>query len=43
MSSAPARPRLPAAERRVAIVDAALEVFGKRSYGGATTAEIAPP
>jgi AcrR family transcriptional regulator len=25
----------------VAIVDAALEVFGKRSYGGATTAEIA--
>jgi AcrR family transcriptional regulator len=42
MSSAPpARPRLPAAERRAAIVDAALEVFGKRSYAGATTAEIA--
>jgi AcrR family transcriptional regulator len=32
---------LPAAERRAAIVDAALEVFGKRSYAGATTAEIA--
>jgi AcrR family transcriptional regulator len=41
MSAAPARPRLPAAERRAAIVDAALEVFGKRSYAGATTAEIA--
>ena len=39
--SAPPRPRLPAAERRAAIVDAALEVFGKRSYAGATTAEIA--
>lgn len=36
-----ARTRLPAAERRAAIVDAALEVFGKRSYAGATTAEIA--
>jgi AcrR family transcriptional regulator len=35
------RPRLPAAERRAAIVDAALEVFGKRSYSAATTAEIA--
>jgi AcrR family transcriptional regulator len=41
MSAAPARLRLPAAERRAAIVDAALEVFGKRSYAGATTAEIA--
>jgi AcrR family transcriptional regulator len=41
MSAAPARPRLPAAERRAAIVDAALEVFGKRSYAGATTADIA--
>jgi AcrR family transcriptional regulator len=39
--SAPARLRLPAAERRAAIVDAALEVFGKRSYRRATTAEIA--
>jgi AcrR family transcriptional regulator len=41
VSAAPARPRLPAAERRTSIVDAALEVFGKRSYAGATTAEIA--
>jgi AcrR family transcriptional regulator len=35
------RPRLPAAERRAAIVEAALRVFGERSYGAATTAEIA--
>jgi AcrR family transcriptional regulator len=35
------RLRLPAAERRAAIVDAALQVFGERSYGRATTAEIA--
>jgi AcrR family transcriptional regulator len=35
------RYRLPAAERRAAIVDAALRVFGERSYGRATTAEIA--
>ena len=33
--------RLPAAERRQAIVDAALPVFARSSYGGATTAEIA--
>ena len=33
--------RLPAAERRTAIVAAALEVFGSGSYGGSTTAEIA--
>jgi AcrR family transcriptional regulator len=33
--------RLPAAERRQAIVDAALRVFVGRSYSGATTAEIA--
>lgn len=33
--------RLPAAERREAIVDAALSVFGGSSYGSATTAEIA--
>jgi AcrR family transcriptional regulator len=32
--------RLPAAERRQAIVDAALKVFVDRSYAGATTAEI---
>ena len=35
------RGRLPAAERRAAIVEAALQVFGARSYGRATTAEIA--
>jgi len=33
--------RLPAAERREAIVDAALRVFSAGSYAGATTAEIA--
>ena len=39
--SATAKPRLPAAERRQAIVDAALRVFAAGSYSGATTAEIA--
>jgi AcrR family transcriptional regulator len=33
--------RLPAAERRCALVDAALQVFSESSYAGATTAEIA--
>jgi AcrR family transcriptional regulator len=33
--------RLPAAERRRAIVDAALRVFSTGSYAGATTSEIA--
>ncbi len=33
--------RLPAAERRRAIVDAALRVFSEGSYAGATTADIA--
>jgi AcrR family transcriptional regulator len=33
--------RLPAVERRAAIVNAALEVFGSGSYSGSTTAEIA--
>jgi AcrR family transcriptional regulator len=33
--------RLPAAERRTAIVDAALRVFSEGSYRGTTTAEIA--
>jgi AcrR family transcriptional regulator len=41
MSAPPVRGRLPAAERRTAIVDAALRVFGERSYRAATTAEIA--
>jgi len=36
-----ARARLPAVDRRAAIVDAALGVFSARSYRGATTAEIA--
>jgi len=35
------RCRLPAAERRAAIVDAALGVFSEGSYDGATTADIA--
>lgn len=35
------RVRLPAAERRSAIVRAALVVFGSGSYAGSTTAEIA--
>jgi AcrR family transcriptional regulator len=39
--SQPAGARLPAAERRSAIVAAALEVFGSGSYTGSTTAEIA--
>ncbi len=33
--------RLPAAERREAILDAAMSVFGAASYAAATTAEIA--
>ena len=41
MSADPVRCRMPAAERRVALIDAALTVFGERSYTGATTAEIA--
>jgi AcrR family transcriptional regulator len=36
-----AAPRLPAPERRQAIVNAALRVFSSGSYAGATTAEIA--
>ena len=41
MTSQPAQARLPAAERRAAIVAAALEVFGTGSYARSTTAEIA--
>jgi len=41
MSAEPVRCRLPAAQRRAALVDAALRVFGEGSYDGATTAEIA--
>lgn len=40
MTQAPAS-RLPAAERRRALLDAALRVFSEGSYAGATTAEIA--
>jgi AcrR family transcriptional regulator len=35
------RPRLPAVERRQAVLDTACRVFSKSSYRGATTAEIA--
>ena len=36
-----ARPRLPAEERRAAVLDTACRVFSRCSYRGATTAEIA--
>jgi AcrR family transcriptional regulator len=40
--TAPARPqRLPAAERRQALIEAGLRVFSAGSYSGATTADIA--
>jgi TetR/AcrR family transcriptional regulator len=39
--ASPRPERLPAAERRQALVDAALRVFSAGSYAGATTAEIA--
>jgi AcrR family transcriptional regulator len=35
------RPRLPAAERRVALLDTACRTFARSGYRGATTAEIA--
>src|SRR5919197_325678 len=41
MTTTPATTRLPAAERRSAIIEAALRVFSEGSYAGATTAEIA--
>ncbi len=41
MSASPQTNRLPAAERRQAIVDAAQRVFTSRSYARATTADIA--
>jgi AcrR family transcriptional regulator len=41
VTSAPARVRLPAAERRRALVDTALDLFAEGSYRGVTTAEIA--
>jgi AcrR family transcriptional regulator len=39
--SAAAGARLPAAERRLALVEAGLRVFSEGSYAGATTAQIA--
>ena len=39
--SAPAKTRLSADERRQAVLDTACRTFSKRSYRGATTAEIA--
>src|SRR5919198_3988205 len=41
MTEAPIATRLSAAERRSAIIEAALRVFSDGSYAGATTAEIA--
>jgi AcrR family transcriptional regulator len=41
VTAAAAGARLPAAERRRELVDAALRVFSEGSYAGATTAEIA--
>ena len=41
MSETPVTTRLSAAERRSAIIEAALRVFSEGSYAGATTAEIA--
>ena len=41
MTDVSASPRLPAAERRQALIDTALRVFSARSYRGVTTAEIA--
>jgi AcrR family transcriptional regulator len=35
------KPRLPASERRAAVLDTACQVFARHSYRGATTAEIA--
>ena len=40
MTATPPR-RLPAAERRQAVLDTACRVFARSSYRGATTAEIA--
>ncbi|MGH3104149.1 MAG: TetR/AcrR family transcriptional regulator [Gaiellaceae bacterium] len=39
--STPSATRLPAAERRQAVIEAALTVFSAGSYSGATTAQIA--
>ena len=41
MSTAPARLRLPAAERRAALLDTACRMFAKGGYRGTTTAQIA--
>jgi AcrR family transcriptional regulator len=41
LTAQPSGTRLPAAERRQAIVEAGMKVFSSGSYSGATTAEIA--
>src|SRR3954471_2588621 len=41
MTTAPVSPRLPAAERRAALIEIAIRVFSDGSYRGTTTAEIA--
>jgi TetR/AcrR family transcriptional regulator len=41
MTEAAARPRLPAEERRAAVLDTACRVFSRGTYHGTTTAEIA--
>jgi len=41
MTEAPVRLRLPAQERRQAVLDTACRIFFQKSYRGATTAEIA--
>lgn len=40
-SSSSSTPRLPAAERRAQIIDAATRCFADRGFGGATTASVA--
>jgi AcrR family transcriptional regulator len=39
--SGPAKPRLPAAERRASIVDTAVDLFARRGFLGTTTRELA--
>ena len=39
--SSPTKPRLPAAERRTNIVDAAVELFARHGFRGTTTRELA--
>jgi AcrR family transcriptional regulator len=41
MASAPTKPRLPAAQRRAAIVDSAIELFARNGFRGTTTRQLA--